>query len=181
MHALLRASSSGFVLVAGPQPSALEEALYFHRRLEEKRMPFVSFVVNRVHLDPAREGGPSRRTRLALDPGLAERLARALAEQQVLAGVERRAIARLEVDTREKPLLVPELTALLTGSRTFGVLSKAAPPPAEARLLFVVVPLPGAGALAAAPVSPPLFFWPANCRAFFSRSSLGSTSEMVSM
>ncbi len=109
VHALLRAATSGFVLVAGPQPSALEEALYFHRRLEEKRMPFVAFVVNRVHLDPAREAGASRRTRLALDPGLAERLARTLAEQQVLAGVERRAIARLEVDTREKPLLVPEL------------------------------------------------------------------------
>ncbi len=109
VHALLRAASSGFVLVAGPSPLALEEALFFHRRLEEKQMPFVAFVVNRVHLDPAREAGPLRRTRLSLEPGLAERLAETLREQQVLAGVERRAIARLEVDTREKPLLVPEL------------------------------------------------------------------------
>ncbi|MGE5125517.1 MAG: ArsA family ATPase [Betaproteobacteria bacterium] len=109
VHALLRAASSGFVLVAGPSPLALEEALYFHRRLEEKQMPFVAFVVNRVHLDPAREAGAARRARVSIDPGLAERLAATLREQQVLAGVERRAIARLEVDSREKPLLVPEL------------------------------------------------------------------------
>ena len=48
----------------GPSAAALEEALYFHRRLVEKKMPFVAFVVNRVHLDPARErgarGGPQR-------------------------------------------------------------------------------------------------------------------------
>ena len=34
VHALLREPSSGFVLVAGPSPLALEEALYFHRRLD---------------------------------------------------------------------------------------------------------------------------------------------------
>ena len=49
---------------------ALEEALYFHRRLTEKGMPFVAFVVNRVHTDPAarasappRRGSPPRRPR----------------------------------------------------------------------------------------------------------------------
>ena len=64
VHALLRAEPySGFVLVAGPQPLALEEALYFHRRLAEKRMPFVGFVVNRVHTDPARERARAARRR----------------------------------------------------------------------------------------------------------------------
>jgi anion-transporting ArsA/GET3 family ATPase len=112
VHALLRDPSSGFVLVAGPQPLALEEAVYFHRRLAEKQMPFVGFLVNRVHLDPARELDArrrSRRARLALEPSLSRLLVETLREQQVLAGVERRAIARLEVDTRIKPVLVPEL------------------------------------------------------------------------
>jgi len=109
VHALLRDGSSGFVMVAGPQPLALEEALYFHRRLAEKGMPFVAFVVNRVHLDPARERRARRGVRPALPPGLAARLAETLREQQVLARVERRAVARLEVDTRERPVLVPEL------------------------------------------------------------------------
>jgi anion-transporting ArsA/GET3 family ATPase len=112
VRALLRAPATGFVLVAGPQPQALEEALYFHRRLAEQRMAFVAFVVNRVHSDPARERGTRRRRqgrRASVEPGLAARLLETLREQQVLARVERRAIARLEVDTRERPVLVPEL------------------------------------------------------------------------
>ncbi len=109
VHSLLREPSSGFVMVAGPSPPALEEALYFHRRLTEKGMPFVAFVVNRVHEDPAREARPPRRGRAEVRPELAARLLETLREQQVLARVERRAVARLEVDTRERPLLVPEL------------------------------------------------------------------------
>jgi anion-transporting ArsA/GET3 family ATPase len=109
VHALLRAPSTGFVLVAGPQPQALEEALFFHRRLAEKRMSFVAFLVNRVHTDPARERSARPGGRAVVHAELAERLALTLREQQVLARVERRAIARLEVDTRQRPVLVPEL------------------------------------------------------------------------
>ena len=109
VHALLREPSSGFVMVAGPTALALEEALYFHRRLTEKRMNFVGFVVNRVHTDPAREVRSRRRGPCGVAPELAARLAETLREQQVLARVERRAVARLEVDTRERPVLVPEL------------------------------------------------------------------------
>ena len=109
VHALLRDPKAGFVMVAGPTPLALEEALYFHRRLTEKRMPFVGFVVNRVHTDPAREMRGRRGGRAAVPPDLAQRLALTLREQQVLARVEGRAVARLEVDTRERPVLVPEL------------------------------------------------------------------------
>jgi anion-transporting ArsA/GET3 family ATPase len=109
VHSLLREPSSGFVMVAAPSPLALEEALYFHRRLTEKGMPFVAFVVNRVHVDPAREARSRRRGRAPVRPELAGRLLETLREQQVLARVERRAVARLEVDARERPLLVPEL------------------------------------------------------------------------
>jgi anion-transporting ArsA/GET3 family ATPase len=109
VHALLRQPASGFVMVAGPSPAALEEALYFHRRLAEKQMPFVSLVVNRVHADPAREAPSRRRGRAGVRADLAERLALTLREQQVLARVERRALMRLEVETRDRPLLVPEL------------------------------------------------------------------------
>jgi len=65
--------------------------------------------VNRVHTDPAREVRSRRGGRAAVSPELAARLAETLREQQVLARVERRAVARLEVDTRERPVLVPEL------------------------------------------------------------------------
>jgi len=69
----------------------------------------VAFVVNRVHFDPARESRSRRRARAAVRPELGSRLLETLREQQVLARVERRAAARLEVDTHERPLLVPEL------------------------------------------------------------------------
>ncbi|PYQ20252.1 MAG: gliding motility protein, partial [Acidobacteria bacterium] len=113
VHALLRDPSSGFVLVAVPSSQALGEALHFHRRLGEKAMPFVAQVVNRVHPDPAqdeagrRPGRASRETRI--DRDLGERLAEVFLDQQTLARVERRRIDRLEVDARERPILVPEL------------------------------------------------------------------------
>lgn len=109
VHALLREPSSGFVLVAAPAPLALEEALYFHQRLTEKEMPFLAFVVNRVHPDPGRRSAGGRgRSRVHVAPALADKLAETFREQQALARVERRAVARLEVDARESPILVPE-------------------------------------------------------------------------
>jgi anion-transporting ArsA/GET3 family ATPase len=50
--ALLRQPKVGFVLVASPEPMAMNEALAFHQRLVGSEMPFVGFVVNKVH--PAR-------------------------------------------------------------------------------------------------------------------------------
>jgi anion-transporting ArsA/GET3 family ATPase len=47
--ALLRQPRVGFVLVASPEPMAVGEALAFHERLVSAGMPFVGFVVNKVH------------------------------------------------------------------------------------------------------------------------------------
>ena len=113
VHELLRRRSSGFVLVASPARPALDEALFFHRRLREKQMPFVSFVVNRVHPDPAEIGGgfPGRASRARVDADLASRLAAIYEDQRRVARLDRRTLARLEVDTREPLILVPELEA----------------------------------------------------------------------
>jgi anion-transporting ArsA/GET3 family ATPase len=46
---LLRQPRVGFVLVASPEPMAVHEALAFHERLVTAGMPFVGFVVNKVH------------------------------------------------------------------------------------------------------------------------------------
>ena len=48
--ALLRQPRVGFVLVASPEPMAVREALAFHARLREAAMPFVGFVINKVHV-----------------------------------------------------------------------------------------------------------------------------------
>jgi len=47
--ALLRQPRVGFLLVASPEPMAVREALAFHERLVAAGMPFVGFVVNKVH------------------------------------------------------------------------------------------------------------------------------------
>ncbi len=110
VHALLRDSCSGFLLVAGPSPAALEEALFFHRRLDEEEMPFLGFVVNRVHPDPAAvPAGSALGPRARVEEGMKHRLLECYREQQTLFRAERKTIGRLEVDTGERPLLVPEL------------------------------------------------------------------------
>jgi anion-transporting ArsA/GET3 family ATPase len=114
VHALLRAPSSGFVLVASPARVAIDEALYFHRRLAEADMPFVATVVNRVHPDPAEAGGGRKRSRgrggsAQVEPELAQALLSAYGDLHRLARAERRVISRLEVDTGEPLVLVPEM------------------------------------------------------------------------
>jgi hypothetical protein len=99
-------------------------------------MPFVAFVVNRVHADPAREARSRRRGRTAVGAELAARLAETLREQQVLARAEHRSVARLEVDTRERPILVPELEQDvhdLRGLAEFGEMVVGAARPRAAR------------------------------------------------
>lgn len=63
---LLRQPRVGFLLVASPEPMAVREALAFHARLVQAGMPFVGFVVNKVH--PSR---PSRATLADVERGLA--------------------------------------------------------------------------------------------------------------
>ena len=59
--ALLRQPRVGFVLVASPEPMAVREALAFHARLAEAAMPFVGFVVNKVHVAAPGHDDASRR------------------------------------------------------------------------------------------------------------------------
>ena len=108
VRALLRDPGCGFVVVASPSRLALEQAVYFHRRLRESDLPFVGFVANRVHTEPD-TGGDRRAARL--DEDLAEVLTRVYRDQQRLARHDQRALARLEADTGEPILSIPELEA----------------------------------------------------------------------
>jgi anion-transporting ArsA/GET3 family ATPase len=97
---------AAFVLVATPAPTAVEEALYFRRRLAEAQMPFAAYVVNRVHPAPPRGrllGGKPR-----LPEGLVRKLAQIAAEEGELARREEKTVARLKVDARDPVLVVPE-------------------------------------------------------------------------
>jgi anion-transporting ArsA/GET3 family ATPase len=107
VHALLRRGDSGFVLVAGPTPSSLDEALYFHQRLDEREMPFVCFVVNRLH--PAARAAGSRGPAPDIDDDLGERLVEVFRDYGRLSRAEARDVARLEEETGSAPVTVPEL------------------------------------------------------------------------
>jgi anion-transporting ArsA/GET3 family ATPase len=107
VHALLRRADSGFVLVAGPTALTLEEALYFHRRLVEQEMPFVGFVVNRLH--PSATGAVARGPAPDLDCDLGDRLVEVFKDYSRLAKAEAANVARLEEETGTEPVRVPEL------------------------------------------------------------------------
>jgi anion-transporting ArsA/GET3 family ATPase len=114
VHALLREPGSAFVLVASPARLMLDEAMYFYERLREKRMPFVGFIVNRLHPDPvesSRRRRASAGEKVEVEAGLATRLVEVYRDQQKVARTERRALARIEVDTGEPVILVPEFEA----------------------------------------------------------------------
>lgn len=111
VHALLREPASGFLVVASPQLPALTEAGYFHGRLKDKRMPFVGFVVNRVHGTPEPRPRQAARAAPDLDEPLAAGLRALYRDEQVLARAEEHAIARLEADSGEAALRVPEQEA----------------------------------------------------------------------
>lgn len=71
VEALLRENQTAFLLVTSPNALTVEEAIFFHHRLVEYKMPFGGFVVNRVHYDPlARYGAKAEWKRTRKDPSL---------------------------------------------------------------------------------------------------------------
>lgn len=70
--ALLRQPRVGFLLVASPEPMAVSEALFFRERLAQADMPFVGFVVNKVHPSrPSRADTAEIAAALATHPAVA--------------------------------------------------------------------------------------------------------------
>ena len=119
VNKLLRSDAAAFVLVTGPNPLTIQEALFFHGALKDDGVATAAVIVNRVQRDPRRHGGPdnvaSLREALALaqikdDRDLAARLCATLTEQSTLADLDRREIERLERTLAGTPLFtVPRL------------------------------------------------------------------------
>jgi anion-transporting ArsA/GET3 family ATPase len=118
--ALLRQPRVGFVLVASPEPMAVREARAFHERLTTAAMPFVGFVVNKVHESrPVAASQATIEAALAAHPGVgtlglsgttrtmaAQALVAAHAEIETLAVADRRAVAELQTAGGAQALLV---------------------------------------------------------------------------
>jgi anion-transporting ArsA/GET3 family ATPase len=117
--ALLRQPRVGFVLVASPEAMAVREALFFHERLVAASMPFVGFVVNKVHpAMPITADIPAIAAALAADPAVialnlsgttrtmaAQALFAAHGELETLAEADRLAIERLRAAGGDQALL----------------------------------------------------------------------------
>ena len=117
---LLRQPRVGFLLVASPEPMAVREARFFHERLVAAAMPFLGFVVNKVHPSrPVSASVPAIVAALAGNAGIAalgvsgttrtmaaQALADAHRELELLAAADRAALDELRKAGGDGSLLV---------------------------------------------------------------------------
>jgi anion-transporting ArsA/GET3 family ATPase len=115
VNELLADRHTAFLVVCGPQGEPIEEAVYFHRKLVEAKLPFEGVVVNKVHFEIEYEVAPDEDVVGELiealgDEDLATRAAASLADHRALARRDRRNIERLRAELRARPVIqVPYL------------------------------------------------------------------------
>ncbi|MBI5106093.1 MAG: ArsA family ATPase [Solirubrobacterales bacterium] len=113
VKAVLSDPATTFLIVTSPEREPVEEAIFFHGKLVEARMPFGGLVVNRVHplADDAQPVDVAELTAdLDGDAALARKVARTLDEFRILAHRDAAAIERLRHELGEdEPILVPHL------------------------------------------------------------------------
>jgi anion-transporting ArsA/GET3 family ATPase len=110
---LLADPATTFLIVSSPEPTPVEEAIFFRRRLAEAGMPFGGLVVNRVRM-LARRRPTIRASALAADFGgdgeLAARSVRALEDLRALARRDAASMRHLKAEVNDQnPILVPQL------------------------------------------------------------------------
>jgi anion-transporting ArsA/GET3 family ATPase len=108
VNELLGQRTTSFVLVTSPRREAIDEGIYFHRRLKDAGLPFSGVIANRV----AQAGGRARRAELVSQLG--EELAtKALASHEATRRLAERDQANLDLlrrRLRRTPLVeVPHL------------------------------------------------------------------------
>jgi anion-transporting ArsA/GET3 family ATPase len=113
VQGLLRAPSTGFLIVTSPQPEPASEAAFLHTQLEREGMRFAGLIVNMVErwgLDGHDPTELERMLSAQLGGALASRVAANLAELDVLVRRDRATIDSLAAKLGEpEPLLVPHL------------------------------------------------------------------------
>ena len=106
VNKLLASPTTCFLVVCGPQGEPINEAVYFHRKLVEAKLPFGGVIVNKVHY-PAEElcegkveDLPANLAEKLGDEGLTERVAANFADYQALADRDARNIEHLAREMR---------------------------------------------------------------------------------
>ncbi len=104
-RALLEAPTTAFVLVTGPMPERLDEAIFFHTLLLQNKLNVAAIVVNRVHA-PVPDALWPQVARLPQE--LLRKFEKTLKENEHVATQDARGIARLREACAPTPLvLVP--------------------------------------------------------------------------
>lgn len=93
VYELLRKDFVGFVLVTSPASVSIQDALYFHRKIDESGLPFLGFAVNRVH--PENFWKPSDLPN-DLPEDLRDKALRQLKNWELLAKRDQKAVALLK-------------------------------------------------------------------------------------
>ena len=111
VNALLADDRSTFVLVTSPREDAVDEAIFFHQRLEEAGLPFAGVIANRVRTAvPAHRPDLAAEMEASLGPDLARKVLRTWEEERVLARRDRAALGRLRRRLDGAPMIeVPRL------------------------------------------------------------------------
>jgi len=115
VNSLLADPHTCFLVVCGPQGEPIDEAVYFHRKLVEAKLPFGGVIVNKVHY-PAEElqgNGEDLEGTLAEklgDGDLAKRIRENFSDYQALAERDAHNIERLARELRAQGVIrVPYL------------------------------------------------------------------------
>jgi anion-transporting ArsA/GET3 family ATPase len=115
VNSLLGDSHTCFLVVCGPQGEPVDEAVYFHRKLVEAKLPFGGVIVNKVHYPAEQLRGSDANLEASLaeklgDDDLAKRVADNFADYQALAERDARNIERLANELRAQGVIrVPYL------------------------------------------------------------------------
>jgi anion-transporting ArsA/GET3 family ATPase len=115
VDSLLSDTHTCFLVVCGPQGEPVDEAVYFHRKLIEAKLPFGGVIVNKVHYptDQLHGDGDDLEGALATklgDDDLAKRAADNFADYQALAERDASNIERLARELRTSGVIrVPYL------------------------------------------------------------------------
>ena len=117
VNELLESDQTWFLVVCGPQGEPTEEAVYFHRKLVEAKLPFGAVIVNKVH--PLAEVEPDEglgdAVSLALGESadeaanperLASRVVTSFSEHQTLAVRDAKNIRRLAREMKARRVII---------------------------------------------------------------------------
>ncbi len=115
VNELLADPATSFLVICGPQGEPISEAVYFHRKLVEAKLPFGGVIVNKVHSSANQLRGDGEDLRRALaelldDTDLGDRVAANVADYQALAARDAANIDHLAAELRTQSVIrVPYL------------------------------------------------------------------------